>query len=101
MEHQNLINASDTTNMPKFNAKKCVEANDQSGGTYGNNTQIRFETSTLRSNFCDFSDVYIVVKGTIAVDGTANINKYDRKLVLKNFALFTSCISKINNTFNR
>ena len=51
----------------------------------------------LRSGLCDYSDVYIVVKGTITVTDPNNGNN-DKKLALKNNAPFTSCISKINNT---
>ena len=51
----------------------------------------------LRSDLCDFSDAYIVFKGTISVKNPNNI-AYDKKLALKNNASFTSCISKINNT---
>ena len=51
----------------------------------------------LRSDLCDFSDAYIVVKGTITVTNPNDVN-YKNKLVLKNNAPFTSCISKINNT---
>ena len=58
---------------------------------------MRFKTSTLRSDLCDFSDVYIAVKGTITVADPTNAN-YDKKLAFKNNAPFTSCISKINNT---
>ena len=48
----------------------------------------------LRSDLCDFSDAYIVVKRTITVtnpDG-AKINK---SVALKNNAPFINCISKI------
>ena len=48
----------------------------------------------LKSDLCDFSDVYIIVKRTITVDN----NAYDKKLAFKNNAPFLSCISKINNT---
>ena len=51
----------------------------------------------LRSDLCDYSDVYIVVKGRITVDGTDNANKRHKKLTFKNNAPFGSCISKINN----
>ena len=51
----------------------------------------------LRSNLCDYSDAYIVVKGKITITNQNN-DAYDKKLVLKNNAPFTSCISKINNT---
>ena len=53
-----------------------------------------------RSDLCDYSDAYIVVKATITVDGKNNNNtKIDKKLSFKNNDPFKSCISKINNTF--
>ena len=52
----------------------------------------------LRSDLCDYSDAYIVVKGTITLDGTANANKRNKSTAFKNNAPFISCISKINNT---
>ena len=51
----------------------------------------------LRWDLCDFSDAYIVVKGTINV-ARPNNNAYDKKLAFKNNAPFVSWISKINNT---
>ena len=51
----------------------------------------------LRSDLCDYSDAYIVVKGTITVTDPDN-DAYDKELTLKNKAPFASCISKINNT---
>ena len=53
----------------------------------------------LRSDFCDYSDAYIVVKGRISVTGMSNANKRDKKLTFKSNVSFRSCISKINNTF--
>ena len=50
----------------------------------------------LRSDLCDFSDVYIVVEGKIAVIKPNSIMD-DKKLAFKNNPLFVSCISKINN----
>ena len=50
----------------------------------------------LRSDLCDYSDAYIVVKGTIAVTNPDN-DEYDKELNLKNNAPFVSCILKINN----
>ena len=54
----------------------------------------------LRSDLCDYSDAYIVVKGKITVsatDGANNIrDKKNRPLAFKNNAPFISCISKIN-----
>ena len=52
----------------------------------------------LRSDLCDFSDAYIVVKATITVTGINNRSRKNRPLAFKNNAPFISCISKINNT---
>ena len=52
----------------------------------------------LRSDLCDFSDAYIVVKGRIAVTGTSNKSRKNTPLAFKNNKPFISCISKINNT---
>ena len=49
----------------------------------------------LRSNLCDFSDVYIVVKGTITVTDLDNA-KRNKSVAFKNNAPFINCISKIN-----
>ena len=57
----------------------------------------------LRSNLCNSSDAYILVKGTITVtapganNGGNNIrDKRNRPLILKNNAPFVSCITRIN-----
>ena len=57
----------------------------------------------LRSNLCDYSDAFILVKGTITVtasganNGANNIiDKRNRPLILKNNASFVSCITRIN-----
>ena len=56
----------------------------------------------LKSSLCDNSDVYILVKGTISVNNTAAAdaaaNNTNKKVILKNCAPFTNCISEINNT---
>ena len=56
----------------------------------------------LRSSLCDYSDAYILVKGNISVNNTAaadaDANNTNKKVIFKNCAPFTDCISKINNT---
>ena len=56
----------------------------------------------IRSNLCDYSDAYIVIKRTIAVPNTAAagtaVNNANKKAILKNCASFTDCITEINNT---
>ena len=62
--------------------------------------QVRFKTSMLGSDLCDFSDAYIVVKGDITLTKAENRDYTDvrkRFLTLKNNPPFTNCISKINN----
>ena len=54
----------------------------------------------LRSDLCDYSDAYIVVKGDIALiktNGRGITDKKNKFLAFKNNALFTNCISEINN----
>ena len=57
------------SNQPsKFRTKNCVKINDESRGTYTSN-DIKFKTTMLRSNLCDYADAYILVKGTITITG--------------------------------
>ena len=91
-----MINLWDNTpNQPtKFRAKNWVEINDESRGAYNTNSQIRFKTSMSRSSLCDYSDVYLVFKWTIAFKNT-DVNK---RVIFNKCAPFTSCISRTNNT---
>ena len=99
MEYQKITNllgnASDK--VPRFITKKWIEVYDQSGEIYNTNKQIRFKTSMLRSDLCDYSEVYIVVKGDITVEGANNKIIENRLLAFKNNAPFISCISKMND----
>ena len=107
MEYQKIKNLSGTTpnEMPRFITGKWVEVHDQSidaGDRYKPNKPMRFKTSKLRSDVCNFSDVYIVVKGDITLTKAANkwfIDVRNRFLAFKNNASFTNCRSKINNVF--
>ena len=49
----------------------------------------------LRSDLCDYSDAYTVVKGTITVTNPNNA-KRNKAVAFKNNAPFINCISKIN-----
>ena len=53
----------------------------------------------LGSDLCDYSGAYIVVKGTVTVEGDNDGKTRNKKLIFKNKARFRSWISKINNTF--
>ena len=105
MEYQKIANLIDdnTLNEPsKFRTRNWVEMNDESRGAYNANSQIKFKTTMLKSSLCDYSDAYILVKGTITVNNTAAqgaaANNTNKKVIFKNCAPFTNCISEINNT---
>ena len=101
----NLLLSDDNENeqLSKFVTRKYVRVNSLSN-TYNENKSIRFKTPMLRSNLCDYSDGYILVKGTITVNGVVHgaeneILRRNRPLILKNNAPFVSCMTKINNEF--
>ena len=56
----------------------------------------------LKPSLCDYSDAYILVKGTVTVGGTltagATADNTNRKVIYKNCTRFTNCINEINNT---
>ena len=104
MEFEKILNLLDTTSdnkdLPRFVTKKWIEVYDESQNNYDVNQEIRIKTSMLRSDLCDFSDAYIVVKGDITLtktNGRGIIDIRNRFLAFKNNAPFTNCISKINN----
>ena len=123
MKFQKDVNFLDTTSdkkdLPKFVTKKWIKVYDQSEKHCNPNKEIRIKTSMLRSDLCDFSDAYIVVKGNIAVTkntftandfevpnntaanatttNTANDNAFgEKKLVFKYNSPFINSVSKIN-----
>ena len=103
MEYQKIANLIDdkTPNQPsKFRTRNWVEINDESRGAYNVNSQIK--TAMLKSSLCDYSDTYILAKGTISINNTAAqgaaANNINKKVIFKNCAPFTNCISEINNT---
>ena len=99
MGYQRITNLLDNTSdkVSRFITKIWIEFHDQSGETYDTNKQIRFKTSILRSDLCDYSDAYIAVKGDITVEGENKRDKKNRPLTFKNNAPFISCISRINS----
>ena len=54
-----------------------------------------------KSSLCDYSDAYILVKGTITVVqilAPGEPENVGKEVVLTNCALFTDCIVETNNT---
>ena len=105
MEYQKIANLiDDASNQPsKFITKNWVEVNDESKGAYNVNSQIEFKTTMLKSSLCDYSDVYILVKGKITIAGERDdaaarqADERDKGVAFKHCPPFTNCISEINN----
>ena len=79
MKHYKISKLINDTTVWKFVTKRLVEVNDLSSGQYS-------KSLMLRSDLCDYSDAYIVVKGRISVAGNNVDNRRNRKLTFKNGA---------------
>ena len=74
--------------------KKWYFINSESKGNYSDENEIKFLTSSLESNLCDYFDAYILVTGNIT--GTPNAAT---QVVFINCAPFGDCRTEINDTF--
>ena len=97
----NLLD-SESEKLSKFGTREYVKVNSLSD-TYNENKSISFKLPIWRSHLCDYSDVYILVEGTIIVTAPGDNNnannirdKRNRPLILKNNVPFVSCITRIN-----
>ena len=97
-----LSEDNESEKLSKFVTRQYVKVNCLSNA-YNETKSIRFKTPMLRSNVCDYSDAYILVKGIITVtapgvnNNANNIrDKRNSLLILKNNAPFVSCITRIN-----
>ena len=61
-----LSEDNESEELSKFVTREYVRVNSLYN-TYNENKSIRFKTPMLMSNLCDYSDAYILVKGTITV----------------------------------
>ena len=86
----------------------CVDS--ESKGNYSHENPIKFLTSSLESNLCDYSDAYILVTGNITVTRTIagaaggdpqrkQVLNAATEVVFKNCAPFKDCRTEINDTF--
>ena len=87
MEHYKIFKLLNNSNVSKFLTKKGIEANDLSSGQNSVNRIIKLKTSMLRLGLSDYSNAYIVVKGTITVQGMMKMiaddnNKKEIKTIL-------------------
>ena len=87
--------------LSKFRTKNWIEINDQSRDN--NNSDIRFETTMLKSSLCNYSDAYILIKGKITVTGAGDdseprrLDEGNKRVAFKNCAPVINCKSEINN----
>ena len=58
------------------------------------NNSIKFETESIKSSLCDYSDAFILVTGNITV-----IADNDTDIAFKNCAPFSTCKTEINDAF--
>ena len=77
MKYQKIIDLLDNaSNQPtNFRTKSWIETNDHARGTYNNTSQIKFQSTLLKSRLSDYSDLYILVKGTLIVSKTTTAAK--------------------------
>ena len=97
-----LSEDNESEQLSKFVTREYVRVNSLSNA-YNENKSSRFKTPMLRSNLCDYSDAYILVKVSITMtipganNNANNIrDKRNRPLILKNNAPFVPCITRIN-----
>ena len=69
----NKLLGCESENLSKFVIRQYVRVNSLSN-TYDENKSIRFKTPMLRSDLCDYADVYILVNGKITVTAAADAN---------------------------
>ena len=76
MQFQKIVNfldiTSDNKDLTKFVTKKWIEVYDQSEGNFNVNKEIRIKTLILRSDLCNCSDAYIILKESITVTSLNN-----------------------------
>ena len=69
-----------TIQMYQNGTKNWIKVNDLSSGQNSASKNIRFKTSILRSNLCDYSYVYIVVKRTVTAEGNNDAKKRNKNM---------------------
>ena len=107
MEYQKIANllGNNLSDQPsKFRTINWVEINDESKESHSVGSDIRFKSTMLRSNFCNYGDAYILAKGTITITGTGDddaakqLDERNKGVTFKTCTPFTKCISRINGT---
>ena len=97
METQKIINLLNDSNHDesKFATKRWYVIDSQTTkGKYKPCNTIKFETETIKSSLCGYSDAFVLVTGNITVN-VAN----DKDAAFKDCAPFSTCTTKINDVF--
>ena len=81
---------------------KTRDRPSESKESYGTGSNIKFKSTMLRSNLCNYADAYILVKRTITITGAGDddavkrLDKRNKGVIFKKCASFTKCIDRIN-----
>ena len=97
METQKIINFLNGSNNKesKFATKKWyVIDSETTKAKYKQGDTIKFETDTIKSSLCDYSDAFILATGSITANADDNTDA-----AFKNCAPFSTCTTKINDVF--
>ena len=104
MENQKIINLLNKidTDSKHFATTKWYVINDENNTNYGVNKDtgannpdtIKYDTTVLKPNLCDYAEAYILVDGTIRAANNVNNNT---RLALKSCPPFTKCNLEIND----
>ena len=93
MEHQKILNLLNEASGSRFVRKKKNIVNDQSNTDYDVGKKIIYNTEVVKAKPCDYNYAYVLIRGNITI--ACNIVA---RVVFKNCALFTKCITKNNGT---
>ena len=91
MEHQKILCLVNVANYSRFVTGKWNIVNDNSKPNHDATNEITYDTEILKSNLCDDSDAYILVRGDITVAAAPAT-----QVAFKNCTPFTKCITKID-----
>ena len=87
METQKIINFwnDSSSEKSKFATKNwCVTDSQTAKGKYNQKNSIKFETESIKSSVCDYSNAFILVTGDVTVTADNNTD-----VAFKNHALFS------------
>ena len=101
-----IMNLLDNTpnQLPKLRTHNLFEMNNGSRRTYNTISQIKLKTSMPKINLCDYSDAYILGKGTKngvgseADDVAIALDRNNEQAIFKYCPPFMHCMTEVNNT---